>query len=153
MRSSPVRAALLLAALACPAVTSACSGPVSVAPVTFTPYGSCNSYEGAALITGVTDYSLYCPGLTCEGAYYALCDGASWDSCACGVPSGDIVIAWSNFAGGIESESTSDAGSDGLGNEDAGNGDANEGDDVTSSEDDAGGNAEDASSVNCDSDF
>jgi hypothetical protein len=101
MRRSPIEAAFLLSALTAVGVSTACSGTVSVAPVTFTPYGSCDTIDGVALITGVSDYSTYCPGLDCMGSYYALCNGAAWDSCACGIPSGDSEIAWSGYGPGV----------------------------------------------------
>jgi hypothetical protein len=103
---------LLLLGILCVEASSACSGPLTVAPVTFSPYGSCDEYEGAALITGVTDYASFCPGLTCEGSYYALCDGVGWDSCACGIPSGSDPIPWSNFGSGVGSGLQIDAGSE-----------------------------------------
>jgi hypothetical protein len=113
MRNALFRGALALPLLVGIAATFACSGQVTVAPVTFTPYGSCDSFDGAALIPSGSDYATYCPGLSCEGAYYALCNGTAWDSCACGVPDGDTEISWSNYGGGVGSGTGNDAG-DGL---------------------------------------
>ena len=57
-----------------------------------------------ALITGVSDYGTYCPGLVCQGgSYYALCNGTGWFSCSCGIPSGDNDIAWSGYGAGVDS--------------------------------------------------
>jgi hypothetical protein len=104
------------------AVGAACAD-TTVTPVTFNPYGSCDTAFAAALIPSTFDMSLYCPGLACQGAYYALCDGTQWDSCACGVPDGDTVITWSDYAQGVDSvdsgPSTEDADDSGLAVEDS----------------------------------
>jgi hypothetical protein len=129
MRSSFIQGALVLSALIGIASMAACSGQVTVAPVTFNPYGSCDTYDGVALIPSGSDYSTYCPGLACQGSYYALCNGTAWDSCSCGIPSGDVEISWSDYGGGVSS---------GSGADDGGSSGSEAGDDSSSPTDETG---------------
>jgi hypothetical protein len=91
------------------AVSSACSATVSFSLPTgpnvqaVTPYGSCDTVDGYALISGVTVYTDFCGTLSCsDGTYYALCNGDAWAGCDCSIPSGYSEISWSDFgdAGG-----------------------------------------------------
>jgi hypothetical protein len=111
--------------LACTVSVSPGSWVVPTGGVTFTAYGSCDTFDGYAEITGVTVYSTYCGSLTCDGSYYALCNGAAWSGCDCEIPSGYVVVSggWSDFGGGIGGGGDDGgAGGDGASGGDGGNG-------------------------------
>jgi hypothetical protein len=119
--------------LACTVSVSPGSWVVPTGGVTFTAYGSCDTFDGYAEITGVTVYSSYCGSLTCSDSYYALCNGAAWAGCSCDIPAGYVVVSggWSDYGDGIGG-----AGDDGgAGGDDGGAG----GDDGGSGSDGAGG--------------
>jgi len=100
-------------------VSTACTVSVtSDVPVHFEAYGTCTTAGGYALISG--DYGTYCGDtFTCSDDYYALCDGTAWDGCACDLPSGAVVISWSDYGSGYigAGDDGGSAGDDGPGGE------------------------------------
>jgi hypothetical protein len=63
-----------------------------------TPYGSCDTVDGYAEISGVTVFTDFCGSLSCpSGTYYALCNGTAWAGCDCTPPSGFTSISWTDF--------------------------------------------------------
>jgi hypothetical protein len=87
------------------AVATACTASVGVSPtVTFAAYGTCDNSSGYAIVTD--DYADYCgPSFSCDGDYYALCNGTAWDSCSCTLPAGYVVIADPEFGDGYGGDS------------------------------------------------
>jgi hypothetical protein len=140
------------------AASAACSVTFSLPAggVAVTPYGSCDTVDGYAVITGVTVYSDYCGTLSCSGTYYALCNGDAWAGCDCTIPSGFTEIGWSDFGSGTGSgdggsgdtgagdTGAGDTGSGETGSGDTGSGDTGSGD--TGSGPDAGSGTPDTGS-------
>jgi hypothetical protein len=112
------------------AASAACSVSISP-PVLFAGYGTCDDAQSYVVVN-----DNYCPGLSCGGAYYALCGGSDFDSCACDIPSGYIVASGYDLGSGPSGCTDCDISSDGGTGDDAGGDDGGSAD---SGGDDGGG--------------